>query len=83
MIARGDRVQAHPATDAWARGDRYGSVESIGQRWVHVRMDRSGRILRFSPLDLIYLETVPRVWGLDSGSIQHVRNPAYQEGTRA
>lgn len=53
-VNRGDRVQAHPATDAWMRGDRYGAVESVGRKRVHVRMDRSGRILRFAPENLVY-----------------------------
>lgn len=48
-----DRVQAHPATDTWMRGDRYGVVEKIGRKYVHVRMDRSGRTLRFLPVNLL------------------------------
>jgi hypothetical protein len=50
----GERVQTHPATDAWMRGDRYGTVSSIGHRYVFVRMDRSGRELRFHPRNLIH-----------------------------
>lgn len=43
----GDRVQIHPAADAWVRGDRYGEVVKVGRTIVHVRMDRSGRIRWF------------------------------------
>lgn len=49
----GDRVQTHPATDAWMFGDRYGEVTAIGRVYIHVRMERSGRTLRFVPADLI------------------------------
>jgi len=45
----GDRVQTHPATDAWIFGDRYGNVVKIGRKYVHVRVDRSGRTLKFTP----------------------------------
>lgn len=44
----GDRVQAHPATDSWMRGDRYGVVEKVGRKYVHVLMDRSGRTRKFA-----------------------------------
>jgi hypothetical protein len=49
---KGDRVQAHPATNAWMRGDRYGTVEAASSRKVQVRMDRSGKRLNFAPRDL-------------------------------
>lgn len=49
----GRRIQTHPATDAWMRGDRYGSVESVGRTRVAVRMERSGLLRRFVPEDLI------------------------------
>ncbi len=52
MFAAGDRVQVHPADDRWMRGDRFGVVESIGHRYVSVRMDRSGRLARFVPENL-------------------------------
>ncbi len=42
----GSRVQLHPATDAWMSGDRYGEVAKIGRKWIHVKMDRSGRTLK-------------------------------------
>lgn len=54
----GDRVQAHPATDTWMRGDRFGQIEKItkGRRRgseprmpiAYVRMDVSRRLIRFS-----------------------------------
>ena len=67
----GQRVSTHPATDAWMRGDRYGTVEKVarllpihgrGDRYgtrtvVYVRLDRSGRLLPFAPWDLIPEET--------------------------
>lgn len=49
----GDRVQTHPATDAWMSGDRYGDVVTAGRRFVHVKMDRSGLTKRFLPDDLL------------------------------
>jgi hypothetical protein len=50
---RGDRIETHPATDAWMQGDRFGTVVNIGSKWVEVEMDRSGRKRRFLPADLI------------------------------
>lgn len=50
----GNVVQAHPATDAWISGDRYGIVEKIGRKFVHVRMDRSRRLQPFLPDNLIW-----------------------------
>lgn len=48
----GDRVQVHPAHDYWMKGDRFGVVESIGHRYVSVRMDRSKKLARFVPENL-------------------------------
>jgi hypothetical protein len=45
----GMRVELHPATDAWMSGDRYGDVVKVGRKLVHVKMDRSGRILKVHP----------------------------------
>lgn len=51
----GDRVKLHPATDAWMRGDRYGTVLRVSQRptkegfrWIFVDGD-SGRTYRIHP----------------------------------
>jgi hypothetical protein len=48
-----DRVELHPATDAWMFGDRYGVVVTIGRKYVHVKMDRSGRTLRLVPTNVL------------------------------
>lgn len=48
----GSRVQLHPATDAWMQGDKYGEVVKVGTKYVHVRMDRSGRVLKVTPRNI-------------------------------
>lgn len=50
----GERVELHPGTDAWMRGDRYGEIVAVVERKGHpvsvrVKMDRSGRVLRLDP----------------------------------
>lgn len=40
----GQRVELHPATDAWMMGDRYGEVVKVGRSLIHVKMDRSGKV---------------------------------------
>jgi hypothetical protein len=48
MFKTGQRVQTHPATDAWMQGDRFGTVEHIFRNGrIAVRLDRSGRIRAF------------------------------------
>lgn len=47
------RVQAHPSTDAWMQGDRYGVVSKVGRKYVHVKMDKSGRTVKFAPANLL------------------------------
>lgn len=37
-------------------GDRYGTVEKIGRKYIHVKMDRSGKIRKFTEENLIPLE---------------------------
>jgi hypothetical protein len=48
----GGRVAIHPATDWFMRGERYGQVVTIGRKWIHVRLERSGRVVRFTPGNL-------------------------------
>jgi hypothetical protein len=45
----GDRVQLHPATDRWMMGDRYGTVVKLGNKHVHVKMDKSNKTLKVHP----------------------------------
>lgn len=52
-FAVGQRVETHPATDAWIFGDRFGTVVLVGRSKVTVHLDRSGRRLRFSPHNLL------------------------------
>ncbi len=50
------RVKVHPATDAFMQGDVYGNVQRStesrkvkGREIVHVLMDRSNKVRRFTP----------------------------------
>jgi len=52
----GQRVQLHPATDTWMRGDRYGEVVKIGRLYIHVKLDKSDHVLRFRPDNLLPLD---------------------------
>jgi hypothetical protein len=49
----GDRVQLHPATDAWMMGDMYGTVIKLGRKLLHVRMDRSDKIRKVHPVNIV------------------------------
>jgi len=51
----GDRVQLHPATDAWMRGDRFGTVIKVSKSSVVVLMDKSGRklVMAFKNVEVI------------------------------
>lgn len=51
-VREGSRVELHPRLDAWMMGDRFGTVQKIGRKYVHVLMDRSGRVRRIAPEDL-------------------------------
>lgn len=55
QFAVGDRVELHPATDRWMRGDRFGTVVKLGRRYVHVALDRSGDTRQFSPENVVRL----------------------------
>lgn len=50
---KNNRVELHPATDAWMQGDRYGSIQA---RWengdVLVRLDKSDKLKRFKKVDI-------------------------------
>jgi hypothetical protein len=51
----GDRVELHPATDRWMRGDRFGAVTKLGRRYVHVKLDHSGDTRPFAPENVVLL----------------------------
>jgi hypothetical protein len=51
--AIGDRIELHHATDAWMSGDRYGQITKRGTKFYHVNMDRSGRIRRVAPRNIL------------------------------
>lgn len=58
----GQRVKLHPATDWWMRGARYGTIERVGRKLVHVRLEVGGapinRVARFTlATDLIEVIT--------------------------
>lgn len=61
---KGQRVQLHPATDAWMQGDKFGTVIGYGRkkyyytlndgtsgfvRLIRIKLDKSGRVRRFHP----------------------------------
>lgn len=48
----GDRIELHPATNAWLFGDRYGEIVKVGRKLYHVKMDRSGRTLKVLPRNI-------------------------------
>lgn len=59
----GQRVQISPAYDAWMRGDRYGEIEKITAKTIHVRLDKSKRILRiptYRPTGIYEVVSEPR-----------------------
>lgn len=66
-MQNGTRVELHPATDHWMRGDRYGEIVGVGKfvwyvdrttgetlrfRPYHVRLDKSGKIVKVHPENL-------------------------------
>lgn len=52
MANVGWRVEIPPYLDSWMRGDRFGTVIMVGQKFTHVKMDVSGRTLRIKPENL-------------------------------
>lgn len=48
----GDRIEMHPATDMWMRGDRYGTVTSLGTR-IRIHLDKSDRNVYVLPSSIL------------------------------
>jgi hypothetical protein len=53
----GKRVQLHPATERWMMGDRYGEIVGVGTKHVSVKLDKSGRTMRFIPDHILEMFT--------------------------
>ena len=53
QINVGDAVQFHPATDIWMSGDRYGTVNHVGDSLVTVHAWSSGNRYRVNPENLV------------------------------
>lgn len=49
QFAVGDRIELAPHLDRWMMGDRYGEIVKIGGRFLHVRMDRTDKIVYVVP----------------------------------
>ena len=52
---KGDRVQLHPATEHWMRGDRYGAIVKVmpalsplQSDFYRIKLDKSGSIINLS-----------------------------------
>jgi hypothetical protein len=52
----GTRVEMHPATDRWMRGDRFGTVKTVGRLYVTVELDRSGHTVKVRPEDITHAD---------------------------
>lgn len=70
-FAEKERVELHPAMDAWMQGDRFGKVVKLGRKYVHVLMDHSGRKLEVVPQNLRKLtDELAAVIESSSGSLR-------------
>ena len=49
MFNVGDRIELKPHLNRWMMGDRFGTVVSIGRRYLHVEMDVSGKTINAVP----------------------------------
>lgn len=52
----GQRVQSHPATDAFMSGDRFGVIVRLGAKRIHVKMDRSGKVIKLHPCNVLWMK---------------------------
>jgi hypothetical protein len=55
------RVELAPYLDLWMQGARYGAVnDTTGRKYVHVKLDRTGKVVSILPGDLMPIrEHVP------------------------
>ena len=54
-MEKGDRVQIRPHHDIWMMGDRYGTIEKVARKYIHVRLDKSGKVWKFLESDILLL----------------------------
>ncbi len=54
-MQKGDRVKIRPHHDVWMMGDRYGTIEKIGRKYIHVVMDTSRITRKFTESDIMLL----------------------------
>lgn len=52
----GTRVEAHPVTDLFMRGARYGTVVKVGTKMVHVKFDKLKLPVAVRPANLLVVE---------------------------
>lgn len=55
----GYRVQAHPATDLFMRGVRYGDVRKVTRTHVHVKFDHLPRTIALRPELVVFVDYAP------------------------
>lgn len=53
QFKKGQRVELHPATDSWMKGDRYGEVAMVLKGFVYVKLDKSGLLCKFDPKNIL------------------------------
>ena len=62
MDHQGKRIEMHPATDQWMRGDRYGEIVSETRHsarrglYVMVRLDKSGRTIKVNDRNFTFID---------------------------
>lgn len=73
-IFKGDRVEIAPHSDAFAMGERFAEVTSVGRVWIHARGERSGRRFKFAKAGDSIKSTAPRVTINESQGVYVIRN---------
>jgi hypothetical protein len=64
------------------RGDRFGTVVKIGRVVVYVKMDRSGRTIRFTPENLLPIEPTTKAQ-ISAEYAPYDKLPAFESGFNA
>lgn len=77
----GMRIETDPASDRWMSGDRFGTVQPVkGRKYVTVKMDRSGKVVKLLPDHLTIIGDEPITFALrepgDRVPVTQVPTPA-------